>query len=162
MSNLWFNCSICMINCMIIRQLIWRFFQDFRRISEFLDWIRNRLFRIRIWLIQNQIYSQIVFFTLKNHFCIELTKQTFANCNNALCRIKIIKYHHFRYHHRSVIIIIALLYETSHYEQFTIIRWDVDDFAFEYTHNYVQIAEIERFVQAIFNWLLMNSTLFIS
>ena len=65
LSNFWFSCSICMINCMIIRQLIWRFFQNFRRISEFLDWIRNRLFR-------NKIYSQAVFLTLENHSCTGL------------------------------------------------------------------------------------------
>ena len=67
LSNLWSSCSICMINCMIIRQLIWRLFQDFRRISKFLDWIRNRLSR-------NKIYSQTVLLTLENHSCTELTR----------------------------------------------------------------------------------------
>ena len=65
---LWFSCSICMIKCIIIRQLIWKFNQDFRRISEFLDWIRNRLFR-------NKVYSQIVLLTLENHSCIELLRR---------------------------------------------------------------------------------------
>ena len=43
-------------------------------------------------------------------------------------------------HHRAVV-------HVKHIDNI-IIRWGVDDFAFEYTHNYVQIAKIERFVQA--------------
>ena len=134
-----FNCSICMINCMIVKQLIWEFFQNFRSVSKFLVWRRNRLFR-------NKIYSKIVHFTLENNFCIELTRQTFANCNNVLLELKLSNIVIFViWHYRFVIIIIIIrTTETSHYWQFTIICWNVDDVAFEHIYNYVQIAKIER------------------
>ena len=48
------------------------------------------------------------------------------------------------YYRFVIIIIIIRTTKTSHYWQFTIIRWNVNNVAFEHTHNYVQIAKIER------------------
>ena len=62
---LWYNCSFCMINCMIIRQSTWELFWIFVLSQKFLGEIRNRLFR-------NQIYSKIVHLTLENNSCTEL------------------------------------------------------------------------------------------
>ena len=75
----------------------------------------------------------------------------------------IIKYHRFRHH---IIIILSLfchhrfVVQVKHIDNM-IIRWDVDAFAFEYIHNYVQIVKIERFVQTIINWFLKKSRFFI-
>ena len=50
----------------------------------------------------------------------------------------------------------------SNSTHFLIIRWELDDFAFQYSHDHDQIAKIERFVETNLIWFLMKSTFFIS
>ena len=88
---------------------------------------------------------------------IFLTRYTFSNCNSALHRVEIVNYHNLdRHHHHHRHLALSLCcasletHRLKHIDNM-FIRRDVDDFAFEYTHNYVQIAKIERFVSINLN-----------